>query len=96
MRKLARFYPPFTYRREISNRWLRQRHEFKEVQLKAKKGEEEEKIVGVRVSSEPCKPTTSACGRPTHFVRRKRKENIRSAVVPVRFTEAERNSVRSS
>lgn len=48
-----------------------------------------------RVSSEPCKPTTSACARSTHFVRRRNAET-RSIVVPVRFTEAERNSVKES
>ena len=64
--------------------------------MKAEKDEvSEEKNVGVRVSSEPCKPTTSACARPTHFVRRKRKEDVRSSVIPVRFTEGERNTVKS-
>ena len=29
----------------------------------------EEKNGEARVSSEPCKPTTSACARPAHFVR---------------------------
>lgn len=48
-----------------------------------------------RVSSEPCKPTTSACARSTHFVRRRNAE-IRSVVVPVRFTELERNSIKES
>ena len=52
-----------------------------------------EKLGVVQVSSEPCKPTTSACSRPTHFVRGKRPEDLRSAVVPVRFTEAERDKI---
>jgi len=43
-------------------------------------------------SSEPCKPTTSICARSTHFVRRK-KEQIRSAVVPIRLTTDERDSL---
>jgi len=47
-----------------------------------------------RVSSEPCKPTTSICSRPTHFVRRKRREVIRSAVVPVRFSPDERDRLK--
>ena len=54
----------------------------------------EEKNVEVRVSSEPCKPTTSFCGRPAHFVRRKGAQ-IRSAVVPVRFTQSERDTIKS-
>ncbi len=65
-----------------------------EVRLGNEKEVWEENLGEVRVSSEPCKPTTSACGRPTHFVRRKRKEDIRSAVVPVRFTEAEHATVK--
>lgn len=47
-----------------------------------------------RGGSEPCKPTTSICARPTHFVRRKRKEAVRSAVVPVRFSPDERDRLR--
>ncbi len=46
-----------------------------------------------RVSSEPCKPTTSDCARYTHFVRRRNAET-RSVVVPVRFTDVERDSVK--
>ena len=46
----------------------------------------------VRVSSEPCKPTTSFCEKPAHFVRRW-KEPARSAVVPVRFTPGERDGL---
>ena len=61
----------------------------------AEKEEEKENLEEVRVSSEPCKPTTSACARPTHFVRGKRKVDVRSSVVPVRFTETERNTVKS-
>jgi hypothetical protein len=57
------------------------------------KEEEKENLEEMQVSSEPCKPTTSICGRPTHFVRRKRPEDIRSAVVPVRFTETERDKI---
>jgi len=44
-------------------------------------------------SSEPCKPTTSACFSSTHFVRRKK---TRSSVIPVRFTPEERNALHSS
>ena len=55
--------------------------------------EEEKGAMGeVRVGSEPCKPTTSFCGKPAHFVRR-RKTAARSAVVPVRFTPEERDEL---
>jgi len=47
----------------------------------------------MQVSSEPCKPTTSFCGSPTHFVRR-RKTKVRDQVVPVRFTSEERDLLR--
>ena len=48
----------------------------------------------MQVSSEPCKPTTSFCGEPTHFVRR-RKAKVRDQVVPVRFTGEERDLLKS-
>jgi hypothetical protein len=47
----------------------------------------------MQFSSEPCKPTTSACGKPAHFVRR-RKAKARDQVVPVRFTSEERDLLR--
>lgn len=46
-------------------------------------------VIEGRVSSEPCKPTTSVCERLAHCVRR-REGDVRSAVVPVRFTKGER------
>lgn len=45
-----------------------------------------------RVGSEPCKPTTSVCECPTHFVRG-RGRAARSAVVPVRFTPTEQRGL---
>ena len=56
--------------------------------------EKDVKKVGVRVSSEPCKPTTSFCGSPTHFVRGKR-HSVRSAVVPIRLTPTEYEAIRA-
>ena len=58
-----------------------------------KKEMREEKKDEEKVSSEPCKPTTSICVPPTHFVRRKPAKDSRSAVVPVRFTVAERRTI---
>ena len=55
----------------------------------------EEQDGGARVSSEPCKPTTSFCGKPTHFVRGQAKP-VRSAVVPVRLTPREQDVLRAA
>ncbi len=57
------------------------------------KGLDEKRMGEMRARSEPCKPTTSDCARPAHFVRR-RKEGIRDTVVPVRFTKAERDNLK--
>jgi len=51
--------------------------------------------VSFGTGSEPCKPTTSSCPSPTHFVRRK-KTKARDAVVPVRFTPDERDRLKQS
>ena len=65
-----------------------------EVRLGNEKEDWKESLGEVRVSSEPCKPTTSACARPAHFVRRRKKKEPRSAVVPVRLTDAERSALK--
>lgn len=43
------------------------------------------------VSSEQCKPTTPDYTRPTHFVRRGKRKEVRSAVIPARFKPGERD-----
>ncbi|MGE4232031.1 MAG: hypothetical protein AB7F43_01765 [Bacteriovoracia bacterium] len=47
----------------------------------------EKAITQDSAGSEPCKPTTSVCGCPPHFVRGERK----TEVVPIRLTPAERD-----
>lgn len=61
--------------------------------LSEEQGMDEKMMEEMRASSEPCNPTTSDCARPAHFVRR-RKGEIRDAVVPVRFTRAERDNLK--
>lgn len=57
-------------------------------------GDWDESLGEVRICSEPCKPTTSACARPAHFVRRKKRKEPRCAVVPVRLTDNERSTLK--
>ena len=61
----------------------------KEIEEKVK----EEEWVG----SEPCHPTTSTDENATHFVRSEEQARVnRTAVVPIRFTSIERDTLRSN
>lgn len=58
--------------------------------------EVEGRSMGLGVRSEPCKPTTSFCGTPTHFVRGDTERPARTAVVPVRLTPGERDGIQAN